>query len=56
MYVINLDGYSDIGTHWIALHVLDNDVTYFDGSGVEDIPKEIKLSKKNATILKQYSR
>ena len=41
-YVINLDKYSDIGTHWIALYVKNNDITYFDSSGVEHIPKEIK--------------
>ena len=29
-YVINLDEYSDIGTHWVALYVHNNDVTYFD--------------------------
>ena len=40
-YVINLDEYSDIGTHWIALHVKNNDITYFDSFGVEHIPKEI---------------
>ena len=27
-YVINLDEYSDIGTHWVALYVQNNDVTY----------------------------
>ena len=37
-YVINLDEYFDIGTHWIALYVKNNDITYF---GVEHIPKEI---------------
>ena len=26
-YVINLDRYSDIGTHWIALYVLNNNLT-----------------------------
>ena len=41
-YVINLDEYSDIGTHWIALYILNNDVTYFDSFGVENVPKEIK--------------
>ena len=41
-YVINLDEYSDIGTHWVALYVYNNDVTYFDSFGVEHIPKEIK--------------
>ena len=40
-YVINLDEYSDIGTHWIALYVQTNDVTYFDSFGVEHIPGEI---------------
>ena len=39
-YVINLDEYSDIGTHWVALCVNNNDVTYFDSFGVEHIPKE----------------
>ena len=49
-YVINLDEYSDIGTHWIALYIREaslkdvknNDVTYFDSFGVGHIPKEIK--------------
>ena len=26
-YVINLDEYSDIGTHWVALYVKNNDIT-----------------------------
>ena len=46
-YVINLDEYSDIGTHWIALYVKSNVVTYFDSFGVEHIPKEIKTFIKN---------
>ena len=41
-HVINLDGYSDVGTHWVALWVDNNDVTYFNSFGVEHIPKEIK--------------
>ena len=46
-YGINLDEYSDIGTHWVALYV--NNVTYFDSFGVEHIPKEIRtfISNKN---------
>ena len=40
--IINLDEYSDIETHWIALYVLSNDVTYFDSFGIEHIPEEIK--------------
>ena len=38
-YVINLDEYSDIGTHWIALYASNNDVIYFDSSGVKHAPK-----------------
>ena len=49
-YVINLDEYSDIGTHWIALYVKNNDITYFDSFGVEHIPKETKAFVKNRNI------
>ena len=48
--VINLDEYSNIGTHWIALYVLNNDVTYFDSFGVQHIPKEIKAFIGNKSI------
>ena len=41
-YVINLDEYEDVGTHWIALYVKDNEITYFDSFGVKHVPKEIK--------------
>ena len=40
-YLINLDEYADVGTHWIALYVKNNDVIYFDSFGVEHVPKEI---------------
>ena len=40
-YVINLDEYHNIGTHWVALYVNNRIVTYFDSFGVEHIPKEI---------------
>ena len=43
-YVINLDEFKSIGTHWIVLHVnnnTNNNVTYFDSFGVEHTPKEI---------------
>ena len=41
-YVINLDEYADIGTHWVALYMQNNSVTYFYSFGVEHISKEIK--------------
>ena len=42
VYVINLDEYKSIQTHWIVLYVNDNNVIYFDSFGVEKISKEIK--------------
>ena len=42
-YVINLYECSDIGTHWIVLYALNNNVTYFDSFGVEHIQKEMKI-------------
>ena len=41
-YIINLDEYESIGTHWIVLHVNTKNVTYFDSFDVEHIPKEIR--------------
>ena len=48
-YVINLDEYYDIGTHWITLYVNNKTVTYFDSFGIEHIPKEVKkfIGKRN---------
>ena len=40
-YVINLDEYRNIGTHWVRLYVNNKRATYFDSFGVEHIPKEI---------------
>ena len=50
MSVINLDEYSDIGTHWIYLYVQNNAVIYFDSFGVEHLPKEIKAFIGDKTI------
>ena len=41
-YVINLDEYADVGTHWIALFCNGNEIVYFDSFGVEHVSKEIK--------------
>ena len=49
-YIINLDEYSDIGTHWVALWVNNNNVTYFDSFGAEHIPKEIIKFIENKNI------
>ena len=55
-YVINLDEYSDIGTHWIVLYILNNDVTYSDSFGIEHIPKEIKAFIGNKNIKRNMFR
>ena len=34
-YAINLDEYSDIGTHCVALYTYNNNVTYFNSFEVE---------------------
>ena len=41
-YIVNLDEYSDTGTHWVSLWVNNsNNVTSFDVFGVENIANEI---------------
>ena len=41
-YVINLDQYTDGGTHWIALFYNKSEIAYFDSFGVEHVSEEIK--------------
>ena len=53
-YVINLVEYPHTGTHWVAVCVHNDDVTYFDSFGVENIPKEIKTFINNKNIKNKY--
>ena len=55
-YVINLDEYSDVETHWIALYVNNKTVTYFDSFGIEHIPKEVKKFIGNRNITSKIYR
>ena len=50
-YIISLDEYEPIGTHWIALYVNAENVTYFDSFRVEHIPKEIRKFIRNKNII-----
>ena len=50
-YIVNLDEYSDIGNHWIALYVNNKTFTYFDSFGIEHISKEVKKFVNNKNIL-----
>ena len=55
-YVLNLDEYSDIGTHWVALYANNKTATYFDRFGVEHIPKEVKKIINNKNIISNIFR
>ena len=55
-YVLNLDEFKSIGTHWIALYVKNNNVTYFGSFKVEHIPKEIKKIIGNKNIITNIYR
>ena len=55
-YLIHLDEYSDIGTHWITLYVNNKTVTYFDSFGIEHIPKEVKKFLDNRNVISNIYR
>ena len=49
-YVINLDEYVDVGTHWITLYCRDIEITYSDRFVVENVPKEIEKCTRHKNI------
>ena len=60
-YVINIDEYESVETHWIALYENDNnirassyDVIYFDIFGLKHIPKEIHRKYKYEKYNNKY--
>ena len=55
-YIINLDKYESIGTHWIALFVNAENVKYFDSFGVEYMSKEIRKFIRNKNIITNIYR
>ena len=55
-YVMNLDEYKDVGTHWIVLFCKKNETVYFNSFGVEHIPEEIKEFIGNKNIKANVSR
>ena len=55
-YVINLDEFTSIRTHCIALYVNGNNIMYFDSFGVEHIKKEIKKVIGNKNIITNIYR
>ena len=55
-YVINLDEYADVVTHWIALFCNRNEIVYFNSFGVEHVPEEIKELLGNKNIIANIFR
>ena len=51
IYVINLDEYAEVGTHWAALFCNRSTIVYFDSLGVEHVPEEIKEFIENKNII-----
>ena len=49
-YVINLDEYADVVTHWIALFCNWNEIIYFNSFDAERVPEEIKEFVGNKNI------
>ena len=50
-YVINLDKYADVGTHWIALFCNRSEIVYFNSFAVGQVPEEIKEFAGNKDII-----
>ena len=42
-YVINLDDYKLVGTHWVVIYVRHGKATYFDSFGVFIFLKRLKI-------------
>ena len=55
-YVINLNEYPEVGTHWIALFFSRSEIVYFDSFGVEHVPEEIKEFVGNKNIIANIFR
>ena len=57
-YVINIDEYAEVGTHWIALFLAEVKLFlfFFDSFGVEHVPEKIKESIWNKNIIANIFR
>ena len=53
-YVINIDEYESVGTHWIALFVNANNIVYFDRFRVEHIPRDEGMDEAYVITVDEY--
>ena len=49
-YLINLNEYADVGTHWIASSCRKSEIVYFNSFDVEHVPAEIKEFAGNKNV------
>ena len=49
-YLINLDEYADVGTHWVALFCKRSEIVYLNSFGVEYVPEKTKEFVGNKNI------
>ena len=54
--ILNFDECISVGTHWIALYVNGDNVSYFDSFGVENVSKEIKKFNRSKNITTNIDR
>ena len=55
-YIINLDEYADVATHWIALFCNRSEIVCFNSFGVEHVPEQIKTFVGNKNIIANIFR
>ena len=55
-YVISLDEYANVRTHWIALICNRSEIVYFDSFGIEHVPEQIKNFVENKNIIANIFR
>ena len=55
-YIVTLDEYHNIGTHWVRFYVNNKAAAYFDSFGIEHIPREIKRAVINKSLIASIFR
>lgn len=55
-FIIKVNEYVNVGTHWFTCYFKNDEVTYIDSFGVEHIPKEIKEFIDNKNLISNIFR
>ena len=54
--IVNLANSNDVGTHWIAMKLVDKKLFYLDSYGIPYIPDTIKKQYPNSKIITNFYR